>query len=247
MSKIQATLQSHGLSDVLVGWEHNFLLPEDAYIVAFRDMSWTACDEIKMKLTEIVLVSSSKAIIKFEPSLAIERMKHLFKAYNALHGVNVHKMFGYDGKLLWSEHMQPPSDKLSSHASTSVEIRLVNATAKHYRALIASLVSSVQNSMVKQVFDFGTSGIVVDWASVKRKRSNPITLKFPSVITARAFHYQYKDFEWESEEGTQTIILDLRHEAFDIEMRDSRVRLAVSSFKEITPDAMKSITGAISN
>ena len=101
--------------------------------------------------------------------------------------------------------------------------------------------------MVKNGFDFGSSGIIVEWVAMKRNRAGPVTIRFPTLELARAFHYQYKDFEWDSDAGSQTVVIELQHDAFDMEMRDPKIRLAVSSTKDLTPEMVKSIVGGISN
>ena len=140
-----------------------------------------------------------------------------------------------------------PQAKGPPQIPLAIEIRLRNAPTKTYQQVLMTLLGAAQNEMIRHGFDFGTSGIVADWAPARRKRTGLVAIKFPSVETARAFHYKYKDFEWESEGGTQTIIIELQHVVFDVEMQNPRVRLAVSSVQSLTPDMVKSIVGGISD
>ena len=142
--------------------------------------------------------------------------------------------------------MQQPPQFDRNIVSKSIEIGLMNASAKSYKELMAVLLSSAQNTMTQNGFDFGTSGIVAEWTKMKRKRSGPVTVTFPSVAIARAFHYSYQDYEWESHDCTQTVIVQLKHETFEAEMQNPRVRLAIGTNKKLTPDMVRSIVGGIS-
>ena len=149
--------------------------------------------------------------------------------------------------ILWNDHANGPVVQSSRQTPTSIDLKLRNASAKNYSQLVKSLLRYVQNAVVHEGFDFGSSGIILDWSVIKRKRAGPVASAFPSVELVRSFHYQYKDFEWDSEDGSQTIIIELQHVVFDKEMCDPRVRLAVSSVKALTPSMVKSIAGGISN
>lgn len=80
---------------------------------------------------------------------------------------------------------------------------------------------------------------------MKKRRTGPVTIKFPNILLARAFHYQFKDFEWESDNSTQTIITRLQNEAFDAELVHPHVRLLVSESAQIIPEIVKSLTQSI--
>ena len=247
MGEIQQALEDQGLGGVLLGWEHNFLLPEDSYIIVCSCMSWLTSEEIKAMLSEIVAVSAGKFIVKLKPLVSIERIKQTFVAYNSVHTAVIRKLLAYDGKVIWSEHVQPPTQGGTRHISKSIEVNLRNASAKAYKELISVLLSSAQDNMTKNGFNFDTSGIVADWTKMKRKRSGPVTVTFPTVPLARAFFYSYQDFEWESDDCTQTIIIQLTHEIFDAELQKPEVRIAIGSCKVITPEVVSSTVAGISN
>ena len=97
---------------------------------------------------------------------------------------------------------------------------LQNAPAKAYKQLVSTLLSTAQSNMADKGFEFGSSGIVADWTTMRKRRTGPVTIKFPNILLARAFHYQFKDYEWESDNDTQTIIIRLQNELFDAEMVD---------------------------
>ena len=120
-------------------------------------------------------------------------------------------------------------------------LTLDGAAAKGYKELVTHFVSNTQHLMVQAGFDYGTSGIVPDWTSMKGKRVQPIMLHFPSLITARGFYFQYKDLEWESDNGTQTLVVRLKHDKLDKEVLDPAVRLAVSTSALVTPALMSQI------
>ena len=101
--------------------------------------------------------------------------------------------------------------------------------------------------MTARGFDFGQSGIVAEWAKMKRKRSGPVALTFLNVLTARAFHFQFKNHEWESNDCTQVIMVQLHHDAFDSEMQSPHVRTMVETCTSITPEMIRSITGSITS
>ncbi len=82
--------------------------------------------------------------------------------------------------------------------------------------------------------------------TMKRARSALVNIKFPSVAHARAFHYQFKEYEWESDDGSQTLIVQLQHELFDKEMLNTRIRNIVKTTNAITPAVVDSIMGGIS-
>ena len=91
------------------------------------------------------------------------------------------------------------------------------------------------------------SGIICDWATLRQKEAKCVKITFPSMVTARAFHYQFKDMEWESDNGTQTILIRLHHVKFDTELFDPQVRLAVNTCGQVTPHLINSIVGRIAN
>ena len=164
-----------------------------------------------------------------------------------LHEASVRKLLGYDGRTIWHEQVQLPPKTQSLHISSCIDIQMRNVPAKSYKHHVTVLLGSAKDCMTKNGFDVGTSGIIANWTAPRRKRTGPVTVSFPSVPLARAFHYQYKGFEWESEEGTQTVIIELQHATFDAEMCDPRVRLAVATAKDISPDMLRSIVAGISN
>ena len=148
--------------NVLVGWEHNFLLPEDSYIVSFSDMNWTNCSEIMTWFLEIVPASASRAITKFKPSISLEKVKGLFAAYNRSHGACIRKLQAFDGKIIWSEHAHAPSTHTITETSLSIDLSLKNASSKQHKELVSVFLSSAQHAMTCDGFSFGTSGIIVE-------------------------------------------------------------------------------------
>ena len=81
---------------------------------------------------------------------------------------------------------------------------------------------------------------------MKRKKAAPVTLHFPNADIARAFSYQFKDYELESNDCSQTVIIELQNVTFDHEIRDPRIRLAVGAANTTTPEFVRSIVGGIS-
>ena len=239
---VKATLKTHGLTDVIVGWEHTFLLPEDSNIIAFDCMDWIRNDHIMSLLCEVVAVSPFKAIIKTNPATSFEQLKKCFITHNASHKSRVHKLFGFDGKFIWHEHVQRATDVDSLNVPLSIDISLQNASSKECQRLIPALLSAAQTKMSEAGFDFGNTGIIPEWASMNRRRATRVCAVFPNVLVARAFHYQYKDMEWESASGTQTMIIRLKHDIFDNELLDPRIRVAVST-STITPAMISAIRG----
>ena len=61
---VKAEMEGQGLGHVLVGWDHSFALPEDTFILAFDDLSWSADGGVNKFFCECILVSRSKATIK---------------------------------------------------------------------------------------------------------------------------------------------------------------------------------------
>lgn len=116
-----------------------------------------------------------------------------------------------------------------------------SAPRKEYEQLVTNLLSTAQHNMTQSGFDFGTGRIVAQWPAVKRKKVGPVKLNFPSVTLARAFHYQYKDGEWDSDTGAHTILIRLKHDQFDREMLDPATRVAVGSVPAITPLLVRQI------
>ena len=210
-------------------------------------MTWSSCAEIRTWFTEIVPVSVSKAIIKIRPDVTLERIKLLFSAYNQSHEACIRKLQAFDGRAIWTEQARAPPSRAHAQPSASIELCLKNASSKNDRELVAVVLSSAQNSMTQEGFDFATSGITADWAAMKRKRAGPIQVTFPNLTVARAFHNKFKDDEWESDDGTQTIIVHLKHEVFDQELCKPHVRRAISNVSAITPALIKSIGSGISN
>ena len=185
-------------------------------------------------------------IVKLKPAISLESMKRTLAAFNSLHGADIRKLFAFDGKIIWSEHAQEPSKEDQREILPSIDLKLQNASSKNYRELVHMLLSFAQNSTVERVFNFGMAEVTVEWNKLKRKRSHPVTVTFPTVETARAFHYQFKDYEWESDDCSQTIIVELQHDMFDKELRNPHVRNAVTAANVITPEHVKSIVGGIS-
>ena len=105
---------------------------------------------------------------------------------------------------------------------------------------------SVQDNMRNNGFDFGTSSILAQWNTMKKKRSGPATLTFPCVATARGFFYQYKDYEWEGDNGTQTLIIRLHHATFDAELLQPDVRLLLSKSFHVTATMVNSVASSLS-
>ena len=99
--------------------------------------------------------------------------------------------------------------------------------------------------MTERGFDFCGSGIQADWNNMNKKKSSPVTIRLPSVLVARAFHYQYKDFEWQGDNGTQTIIIRLKHDLFDRELLTPQIRLIVNTTSNITPELVNSVMAGI--
>ena len=247
LGQVKQTLQAQGMAEVLVGWEHDFLLPEDCYVLTFIDNSWTINPGVRTVLLEVVMASATKAIIKTDPGLSIEQLKHVLSGFNRVQGAVLRKLQGYDGHMIWQEYAQFIPDLSSVVVSTSVEICLDNAPAKEYKNLVTQFLSMAQNSMVECGFDFGTSGIIAEWSKMRRKRVGPVPVVFPSIVTARGFHFQFKDMEWESDNGTQTIIVRLQHLMFDNELLDPQVRLVVNTVPKVTPQTLNNITNRITN
>ena len=115
------------------------MLPEDAYIIAFGCMGWIRDVKIMSLLCEVVATSPSKAIIKTNPSVSIEQLRRCFVAHNVTHGTVVYKLWGFDGKFIWQEHVQRTSDVCMSHVPLSIELSLQNASTKEYQRLVTAL------------------------------------------------------------------------------------------------------------
>ena len=245
--KVATVLQNKGMTDVLVGWEHSFLLPEDAYIITFDSVEALSNTLLKSKLTEILLVSAFKAIIKTDPRMSTQDLKHILAGVNSTCVSKVRKLLGFDGRFLWQDHSeQVPNKSAQAPVTTKIELTLQGAPHKRYKEFIHDLLSSAQSHLQSNGFTFSV-GIVADWNSMKKKRNGPVTVQFPDLLTARGFHYQYKDYEWESSDGAQTMIIRLGNEMFDEESARPHVRTAVASAPHVTPAMVTSLGRSVTN
>ena len=100
--------------------------------------------------------------------------------------------------------------------------------------------------MSERGFDFGVDGVQVEWIRMARRRTSPARLHFPSIATARGFFYQYKDFEWENEDATQTIIVRLQNILFDAELLNPSTRAQATQASNITASMLASVTLGLS-
>ena len=196
---------------------------------------------------EIVPVSFSKIIVKLKPDKAIAKVKNLFDAYNQSHGASIRRLRAFDGKLLWSEHAHAPPNHTSKDISRSIELSLQNASSKMYKELITTLLSSAQHAMTQDGFAVGTLGIIAEWSSMRRRRAGLVKVTFPSATGARAFHYKHKDYEWASDDGTQTMIVHLKHDIIDQELCSVSIRRALGSMSKVTLTSIESITTGLAN
>ena len=238
---IKQSLCDRGLLDVFVGWEHTCLLPEDTYVMTFTSTDWNCDAPLQDIMAEVVCVSSTKAIIKPEARINFSKIKQAIATHNLAHGATIRKICGFDGKFLWQEEV-PFASTIPEDISKTIEVCLQHASGKRFKNLVNTFVHYSQNEMTTKGYNLGGVGIEVDWANAGRLKSGSIKFTFPTVDLARTFHHLFQDMEWPSDNGTQTIIVRLRHNVFDIEMLFPETRLARCS-----PNMNNTGTAAIGN
>lgn len=149
LEQVRAALHANSLGDVLVGWEHSFLLPEDSYIVCFENghTAWLNYPAMTSVLTEVIVVSTAKVIVKTKPEISTENLKQVMVSVNRTHGASIRKLLGYDGRQIWQENAQYMQKAVSKDTSTSMEMNLQNAPAKAYKQPVTTLLSTAQANM----------------------------------------------------------------------------------------------------
>ena len=124
--------------------------------------------------------------------------------------------------------------------SLTIGVSLQGASKKDFPELVRALVDSAQAAMTKDGFQFGVSGVVIEKAGKGKGKGGERQLRFPSLLTARGFFWKFQEYEWCSLRGSQTIVVMLRHQAFEDELKQAPVRVAAASSK-ITPNLVQNL------
>ena len=114
-------------------------------------------------------------------------------------------------------------------------------------APVEALLQSARMCMSLHGFDFGDAVVKAEWTKMSKRQSYPARVCFPSIALARGFFYQHKDMEWGSDDGTQTMIVRLKHQLFDAELLNPITRTQAMQGSYITASMVSSTTQALSN
>ena len=131
-------------------------------------MPWAYCPEIRMVFIEFIVVSAKSMIGKRKPTVTMERNKKTFRAHDLVHGPIMNKIFAFDGKTVWTEHVQMRKHDDSKPIYEAIGLTLQNAAAKSYEEFVSVLIHSEQDSTITRCFDFVQSGISVEWSKMRR-------------------------------------------------------------------------------
>ena len=107
------------------------------------------------------------------------------------------------------------------------------------------MLSSAKTNMIANGFKFKDGDIQADWNIMKNRRNGPVAVKFADLDTAQGFYFQYKDYEWQSDNGCQTIIVRLSNANFDADYLLPGVRNTISKAAHMTPQTLAAIYRSI--
>ena len=126
-----------------------------------------------------------------------------------------------------------------------IEMSLEGAPAKRYKELVYMMLNSAKANMIANGFSLAEGDIQADWNIMKKRRNGPVAIKFADLLTAKGFYFQYKDYEWQSDNGCQTMIIRLSHETFDADYLLPGIRSIISEADNMTPQTLAAINRSI--
>ena len=239
-------LHQHGLGHVLVGWEANCSLPDDVYIACYDSMSWTRSDRITTNINDVNPVSPYKAILKLRPSVTTAVFKDAMIIFNSTSSEKFRELRSQDGRILWQELAERKTrdprrpEGAPDPLPTDIYVNLMGASPAESPKRLCLLVQSALTSMQADGYNFGDGTIAI----YNGVHGAPALLTFPPSLVAKGFYGKFADYVWESEDGTQSITVQLINEQFRNEMARVSSKVALANAPFVRPEIKQGSSGA---